>query len=246
MPRIQLTSTEVQKKYRDHLLPKQQRLFDRLVRLLAEPRTDLRWYHEVGRQVQGLRPESPRSSEGQLWSRALSQALGPATGLLYKTSQFVQLYPQEAEVERLERLGAAWNLIVLTLPIAHRKDRYRLIREAVREGWDQKKLRLEIQKRHPSRRKGMGGRPRKVPENFGPEINLRELDRLARYWLEFFEKAWEEVEPRAWTGMVQGCPEAEREKLQELLERTEKHLSEVGKSCQEMRRTLAALLQEIK
>ncbi len=120
-----------------------------------------------------------------------------------------------------------------------------MIQEAVREGWGQKKLRFEVQTRHPSRRKGMGGRRRKKPENYGPEINLRELERLARSWLEFHEKAWEEVEPRDWNGMVQGGPVADREKLKDLLERTEKHLVEVGKSCQEMRRILAALLQEL-
>ncbi len=132
------------------------------------------------------------------------------------------------------------------MPVANRKDRHRIIREAVREGWGQKKLRLEIQKRYPSRRKGMGGRRRKEPENYGPEINVRELERLARYGLEFHEKAWGEAEPRDWKGMVKGCPAAEREKLMELLERTEKHLIEVGQACKEMGQTLAALLREMK
>ncbi len=92
----------------------------------------------------------------------------------------------------------------------------------------------------------MGGRPRKEPENYGPEINLRELERLARYWLEFHEKAWEDVEHRDWRGMVKGCPAAEREKLKDLLERAENSLIEVGKTCKAMRQTLAALLREMK
>ncbi len=243
MPRIQLTTRQVQKKNRDQLPQDQRRIFDRLVQLLAEPRNDLGWYHEVGKQVRALRPENPRAGDGERWAVALSEALGPATGLLYKTCRFVELYPDEVDVRRLERLGADWSVLVLTLPVANRKDRHRIIREAIREGWDQKKLRFEVQKRHPSRRKGMGGRRRKEPENYGPEINLRELERLACYWLEFHEKAWEEVAPRDWKGMVKGCPAAEREKLKELLERTERHLHEVGQACKDMRQTLVALLQ---
>ncbi len=176
MPRIQLTSTKVQKEYRDQLPQGQKHVFARLVQLLAEPRNDLGWYHEVGKQVRALRPENPRAGKGGPWAVALSEALGPATGLLYKSSRFVELYPDEADVQKLERLGADWSVLVLTLPVANRKDRHRIIRE----GWDQKKLRFEIQTRHPSRRKGMGGRRRKEPENYGPEINLRELERLAR------------------------------------------------------------------
>ena len=246
MPRIQLTSHAVQNEYRKNLRPDQQRLFDRLARLLAEPRNDLGWYHEVGEQVRALRPENPRSSNGGQWAVVLSEAMGPATGLIYKTSRFVDLYPAEADVQRLERMGADWSVLVLTLPVAKRKDRHGLIRKAKKEGWDQKKLRFEVQKRFPNRRRGMGGRRRKEPQNYCPEFNVREVERLARYWLEFHEKAWEEVKPVDWHHMVRDCSQDDRAKLKELLARTEKQVSEVSRSCKEMRRILAALLKKMR
>ncbi len=59
---------------------------------------------------------------------ALSEALGPATGLLYKSCRFVELYPEDADVQRLERLGSDWSVLVLTLPVVSKKDRHGLIR----------------------------------------------------------------------------------------------------------------------
>ncbi len=94
-------------------------------------------------------------------------------------------------------------------------------------------------------RRGICPRPRKERENLGAEFNVRELERMARSWLDFHKRAWKRVKAGDWKEMVRDCPQEAREGLRELLERTGKHLSEVGQTCETMREKLTELVQKL-
>jgi hypothetical protein len=50
-------------------------------------------------------------------------------------------------------------------------------------------LRFTVQQRFPSKRHGVGGRPRRPVTSHGPEVTLRELERQCRRWLGFHQGA---------------------------------------------------------
>jgi hypothetical protein len=104
-------------------------------------------------------------------------------------------------------------------------------------------MRFEVQRRHPNKRHGIGGRPRRKLRGHGPEVTLRELERLSRRWLDFHENVWSEVKARDWKGMLRDWPGGDRAKLHELVEDTEGALSRLEAACKEIHDTLAELKQ---
>ena len=168
MAKIQPTSKAVRRRYREALPgPEQQSAFDELGRLIDGPRDDLAWYHRVGQLVGRLRPEVPRGSQ---WTRRLSEALGPSPDLLAKAGRFAELYPTRRDVRELEAMGVNWTRLYFAFAVPGRRDRHALLRRAVRERWSDQRLRFTVQQRFPSKRRGVGGRPRRPVTGHGPEV----------------------------------------------------------------------------
>src|SRR5262245_39657525 len=99
----------------------------------------------------------------------LARALGPCPSLLTKAARFAHLYPLQEDLAALERLGVDWARLGLTFSVQDRKARERLLRETVRRQWWIEQLRFEVQRRFPSGRRGVGGRPRARPGAYGTE-----------------------------------------------------------------------------
>jgi hypothetical protein len=244
MPRIKPATDRQRQRYREQLAAGQRPAFDRLTGLVDAPRSDLRWYHAVGALVRELLPAAEkRRGKGAL--AGLAEALGPCPSLLQKAARFAQLYPSEKHLARLEQIGVDWTRLWLTFSIEDEKDREWLLREAVRGGWTSEQRRFEVQRRHPSRRLGVGGRPRAHPGAYGPEVTLRRLEQLSQNWLKFYQDAWLAVKPPVWKGLVRGWPKGDREKLRALLELADRALAGVATACEETRQTLAGLLRQV-
>ena len=241
MAKIQPTSRDVRRRYRETLPGERQRqAFDELGHLIDSPRDDLPWHHRVGELVGRLRPERWR---GTRWTRRLAKALGPSPQLLVKTRRFTQLYPTRQDVAKLEAMGVNWTRLYFSFAVPNKRDRHALLRRAVRERWSDQQLRFTVQQRFPSKRRGVGGRPRREFSSHGPEVTLRELGRQCRRWLDFHEQAWQAVKGRDWAGLVRGWPVGDLDDLVQLLRSTDEVLTEVAGACRAARAALAGLRQ---
>jgi hypothetical protein len=173
-------------------LPKGQRpRFAALARLIDQHRTDLGWYHAVGKLVRELHDAIPAAQRGTGWATALAGALGVSPSLLQKGTRFVELYPTAKDFKPLTDLGLDWTLLYLTFAVKGRKMRQAFQRRAVREGWSPQEVRFRIQQKQGSRQKA-GGQPRRLPAGYGPEVALREMARLSQRWQQFHAQIWEE------------------------------------------------------
>jgi hypothetical protein len=115
-------------------LPKGQRpRFAQLAYLVEQHRTDLDWYHAVGKRVRELHEAIPAARRGTGWAAALAGALGVSPSLLQKANRFVQLYPFQQDVKRLEKLGLDWTRLYLTFAVED-ASRSKFQECAVREG----------------------------------------------------------------------------------------------------------------
>jgi hypothetical protein len=243
MARIQQTTGDVRQKYRQTLPgPKQQKAFDALARLIADPRDDLAWHHAVGLCVQRLRPEQTR---GTNWSGKLAEALGPSKELLEKSLRFTELYPEDKDVQPMVQMGVNWTRLYFSFAVPDEKARHTLLREAVANNWSDADLRFAVQQRYPSKRRGVGGRPRRKLTGHGPEVALRELGRRCKDLAAYHAEAWSAVKKGEWKRLVKGWPAADRGQLRDLLADTDADVREVEEACAEVRRTLAELLQVV-
>ena len=153
MAKIQPTSKDVRRSYRQDLSGPQQRAFDELGDLIDSPRDDLAWHHKVGVLVGRLRPQGPR---GTRWSRRLAEALGPSPDLLAKARRFAELYPTQEAVRELEDRRVNWTRLYISFAVSGREKRHALLRRAVDEGWSDQRLRFTVQERSRSRRGASG------------------------------------------------------------------------------------------
>jgi hypothetical protein len=239
--KIQPTSKAVRRRYRETLPgPEQQSAFDELGHLIDSSRDDLAWHHRVGQLVLRLRPEGPRGSQ---WVLGLAEALGPSPGWLAKARRFPELYPARQDVRELEAMGVNWSRLYFSFAVPDKRDRHALLRRAVHERWPDQQLRFTVQQRFPSKRGGVGGRPRRPVTGHGPEVTLRELERQCRRWLEFHEGAWQGVRDRDWVGFVRGWPREDLDDLLRLIRNTDEALKEVAGACRAARAALAGLRQ---
>jgi hypothetical protein len=115
----------------------------------------------------------------------------------------------------------------------------------VREGWSSERLRYEVQKRHPTGRRGVGGPTPRDPQAFDPELTLRELERLSRRWLRYYEHAWSAVKREAWRQLVRDWPPERRDALGQLLDDADVALGDLLNRCQKARDLLADLRREM-
>ena len=80
---------KTRQKYRAQLQGLNRARFNRLAKLIDNPRKDLGWHHDVGKLLQELEPVQRRTEE---WFRELAKALGPSPASLRKLLQFARLY----------------------------------------------------------------------------------------------------------------------------------------------------------
>jgi hypothetical protein len=240
--KIQPTPARARQAFRAKLPARAQAAFDRLARLIDRPRADLRWHHQVGTRARRLMRVDPERSRGEWWPR-LARALGPCPALFQKAARFARLYPSAGDLAALNRLRVDWTRASLALVIRDRKERHEILRKARREGWTGQRLRFEIQRAYPSRRRGAGGRPRRDPAAYGADVTLRELERLCRRWLAFYGRAWQAVKPSEWGRLVGGCRGEDLGRLVQLLRNTDGALKEVADACRDIRAALAGLRQ---
>ncbi len=111
-----------------------------------------------------------------------------------------------------------------------------MLRKTIRNKWTDKRLRLTVQERSRSKRGGLGGRPHRTPERFGPEMTLWELERLSRKWTAFFEEARPSLTGPEWKKFARSASKDER--LGELLVKVESAIKAVAKGCKEIRQVL--------
>ncbi len=239
MAYIQPTSNQIKQRYRAQLpkgLP--QAYFDKLAKLMDMPRNDLVWHYDVGELIRNLQPEHHRGTE---WLITLAKALGPSTESLQKSLRFVMLYPKRQALQELHRIGINWTRLHLSFPVKNLKSRRALLRKAVKKGWNDEQLRVTVQQKTGSTRRGVGGRPRKQPQNYGPEPTLRKLAQLNRAWLAFHGDAWKKVTITDWERLVRSDDTNDGVKLRDLLNNTQDQVTKLVSACQEVRKTLKLL-----
>jgi hypothetical protein len=78
-------------------------------------------------------------------------------------------------------------------------------------------LRFEVQRRYPSKRRGIGGQPPAKLRGHGPEVTLREMGRSCRRWLAFHDGAWTKITPTTWERFVRNWSLQDGDTLRQLL-----------------------------
>jgi hypothetical protein len=223
-------------------LPKVQRpLFAELARLVEQHRTDLDWYHAVGRLVRELHDAIPADQRRTVWAADLAVALGVSPSLLQKANRLVQLYPSAQDVRRLGRLGLDWTRLYLTFAVEDAR-RSEFQERAIREGWTPQQVRFRIQQAQGSRQRA-GGRPRQLPAGYGPEVALREMARLSQRWQEFHERVWGEETIARQLKQLPG--EKYTEALLRALKEAEAALAYLGRRWEGVQATLTGLRPKV-
>jgi hypothetical protein len=159
--------------------------------------------------------------------------------------RFHKEYPVAGDVRELKKMGVDYTRVSLSLAVPDRDRRHALLREAQDQDWLAQQLRFELQRRFPGPRRGSGGRPRRPLESYGPEITLRELERVTRRWLDFHEQAWSQVGGSQSRRMISKWPGDRRDQLRQLLEGTAAELAELGRHSGEVRKALQGLLKHL-
>jgi hypothetical protein len=148
-------------------------------------------------------------------------------------------------VERIQGLARLPALLYFSFAVPDREARHALLDEAIVNRWSDADLRFAVQQRYPSKRRGVGGRPRRKLTGHGPEVALRELGRRCRDLAAYHAAAWSAVKKAEWRRLVKGWPESEKQKLRDLLADTDAAAREVAEVCEELLSTLAELLSGI-
>lgn len=244
MARIKQPISEAVDAFRNTLTtPSQKASLDVLVGLIGSPRDDLGWHHEVGQGITALIAAEGGRAPGRF--DRLSAALGPSPSMLRKAARFAALYHSEARLGVLSEMNADWTRLELTFPIEDERKRHDLLRKALEERWSISHLRFEVQRRFRSRRGGVGGRPRTRLAPHGPEVTLRELERLSRRWTDFYEEAFSLLKPKDWDAFERRCRGTEGERLRELVRDAAESLRKMAGRCAKAQRQIKELLQAI-
>ena len=99
----------------------------RIERLFAEAEHDFAWHHRLGHLLIDLRAGEERLPRG--WLRRLADRPNRSASLLTKSVAFAQQYAAE-EAAELDRLGAGWDRLVLTLAVEDKARRLPLLQAA--------------------------------------------------------------------------------------------------------------------
>jgi hypothetical protein len=243
MAKIHPASPEARADYRKQLPGGLRSMFDALVALIDSPRDDLAWHAQLGRLIGELQQDNPEAAHGKGWFKGLSEALGTGDSLLTRAYRFSLEY-NPAQVRRLEKMGVNWSRLVLSFAVHNRAQRHALLREALEGNWTDRQLRSEVQQRYPTKRAGIGGRPKRDSPPMGPEPALHELGRRCQHWLEFRKHTWAKLKPSDWKKLVRTWPAAERTKLQQLLQETADAVAAVVREGSAVHDALEHLLQK--
>jgi hypothetical protein len=245
MPRSKKPSGQARRRFLHDLPAELQRPFDELVGYVANPPDGLRWYHQLGILVRRLRGAGGDAGplRGAGGFKALSDAVGVADSLLRKAARFADLYPRKRDLREVTDLRVDWTRLWLSFCVAGREERHALLRQAVAGGWDQDTLRFEVQQRHPTGRRGVGGRKPKGAQGHGPEVTLRQLVLAAKNWLSLYAGAWSMIGRRDWERLLAGLSADEAARFRALLADAGKTMGKLAKSSREVRSLLADLLR---
>jgi hypothetical protein len=134
MPKIRPAPKADRQAFSNRLSKSLRPLFSELAHLVDHHRTDLDWYHAVGRLVRELHDAIPAAQSRTGWAKDLAVALGPSPSLLQKANRFVQLYPTAKDYKPLKELGLDWTRLYLTFAVKGRQARQAFQRRAVKEG----------------------------------------------------------------------------------------------------------------
>lgn len=154
--------------------------------LLADPQKELAWYRRVGDLLARLAGER---EYGRGRADRLARELGISPAQVYRLLKFAREF-QTAQVAELARLGLTWGLIYWTFGLPE-AERMPLLRRAAREKWSTRQVRFEVQGRAGGPR--TPGRTRRPARRHGPGIDLAELARLTKAWLDHAAAAWAEA-----------------------------------------------------
>ncbi len=243
MPRSKKPSAEARRQFRDALPAPLRPDFDRLVRHADTPPDGVAWYHQLGtlvRHLRGAGDAGPLRAAGGL--KRLSEAVGVADSLLQKAGRFADLYPRKRDLRGVVGLGVDWTRLWLSFPVGDREERHALLLEAVADGWDQDSLRFEVQRRHPTGRRGVGGRKPRAAEGHGPEVTLRQLVLAGKSWLSLYKGAWSRISRADWERLLAGRP-AEAARFRELIRDAGETIEALARASGEVRSLLAGLLR---
>lgn len=83
-----------------------------------------------------------------------------------------------------------WSRLTLSFAIQDPEERLGLLAEALEGRWTISRFHYEAQRRHPTRRRGVGGQPRRRLTGVGPEAALDELLTVSRAWLHVYREGW--------------------------------------------------------
>jgi hypothetical protein len=244
MPRSKKSSAEARRQFRAALPPRLRPDFDRLLRHAATPSDGLAWYHQLGtlvRRLRGAGAAGPLRAAGGF--KALSEAAGVADSLLQKAGRFIDLYPSKQNLREVAELGVDWTRLWLSFAVRDREERHALLGEAVENGWDQDTLRFEVQGRHPTGRRGVGGRKPRTAEGHRPEVTLRRLVLAGENWLSLYEGAWSTIGRADWEALLAGPSADEAARFRELLGEAAEAIGNLAKASQKVRSLLAGLLR---
>jgi hypothetical protein len=245
MPWIKPTSKAVRRAYRQKLRPEQRGPFDALGKLINEPRFDLDWYHAVGTQVARLIPSDMPQHGRVRWLEGPAKALGPSVEFLQKALMFHDLYPHPRAYRVLKDMHVDWTRLYVVFAVRDREARHRLLREALRKGWNIPQLRFRVQERYTGPQHRRGGRPRRQLPCLSPEATLRELERLSRHWLEFQEQSWATVTATDWKQFLREWPPDDRDRLCQILKNADRKVAQLIAAGEAVRPCLADMLRKV-
>jgi hypothetical protein len=191
VPKIKPAPATQRHAYRKTLAPDRRPVFDELAGLIDQPRLKLDWYHRVGQLTNKLCPFDEKGYYGSRWIIALVEALGPSSGVFYKAAQFATLYPKKKELQLLKNHGVEWSRLKLSFSIKDPSNRLALLTKALKDEWTIGRFHFEVQQRHPSIRRGLGGRRPGPLGEMQPEAALQELLKVSRAWLHIQREVWE-------------------------------------------------------
>ena len=189
MPNLALASEQVRKNFRLQISADLRHIFDQLVKMIENPVQDLPWYHRFGTLVSAIRNASDRS----IPMIALEEALGPCSSVLAKSCRFVKEYPEDKDLRSLYKTGTNWTLLTLAFSIKKKRDRHRILREAVDNEWSPRELHAQIHLRYPTGRRSMGGRDRTVIRGLDTAGQVKEMRRLTEEWMFFCDHSFVNV-----------------------------------------------------
>jgi hypothetical protein len=155
--------------------------------LLAKPREDLGWHHDLGTKLAGILSEAVY---GTYKVDRLAGILGLSRIRVYQHLGFIERYPEREEAVALSERGLKWAMVVALLTIKDPNQRARLQEQAVERSWSVDRLRLEIRRVQGPRQASRKAQHSSARQSQG-KLLLGRLDDLVAGWLALREECEE-------------------------------------------------------